>query len=157
MGVIGTLAILGTAIPLKIGYLTSEATQTKEAPSQQNKLSIGELKTSGEELESQQDIKLAISSLSAEYGLDYKQFYETIKCESGFKADPPGNLLSRGVAQFTLPTWLGYCSEKDERLDALKALRCASKMWQKGLQFKWDCWCMTFGKENLECIKRGFK
>ena len=101
-------------------------------------------------------LKVVLADFVRQYGLDYEQFYETIKCESGFNPDPIGNILSRGIAQFTLPTWLGYCSERDERLNALKSLECASKMWQQGLQYKWDCWCMRYGKENLNCIKRGF-
>jgi hypothetical protein len=88
------------------------------------------------------------------YGLNEERFIATIQCESGFQADPPGNLLCRGISQYTLDTWLGNCSSIDERLDPYKSIECMAKQWVRGEQYRWDCYCFLYYDEK--CIfKRG--
>lgn len=95
-------------------------------------------------------IKLAISDIVIKYGLDYEQFEYTIEHESTFNplAD---NGISVGLAQFTLPTWLGNCSSTDERLNWHKSLDCMGKLWSIGQQYRWDAYCFHYYDEK--CIK----
>jgi hypothetical protein len=98
-----------------------------------------------------EELKKVLQDFAIEYGLNFEKMEATISCESGFQIDPPGNLVSRGVAQFTLDTWLAYCSDTDERLNPQKSFECMGAMWKKGLAYKWDCYCFTYYDES--CVK----
>jgi hypothetical protein len=85
----------------------------------------------------------------------YEEMCSVIQGESGFNplAD---NGISVGIAQFTLPTWLENCSSIDERKNPYKSIDCMIKLWDREEKWRWDVWCMGFGKNNLKCIARGF-
>lgn len=101
---------------------------------------------------SAQDIKALLKDTSVKYGLDYDKLWNTIDGESTF--DPyrvgPGG-LSVGVAQYILSTWLGNCSDKDDRTNPVKALECMGRMWSQGREYEWDAYCERY--YDLKCIK----
>lgn len=74
-------------------------------------------------------------------------------CESGFQIDPKHNGISWGIAQFTKPTWqlYGY----GDIMNPQSQLTVLTKMWLEGKQNNWDCWCMSYGQEDLGCKLRG--
>ena len=91
-------------------------------------------------------IKRAIAVISEKYGLDYKQIYDTIECESGFKHDIYGDgLLAYGVAQFHKPTFEKYC--QGDYYDMYDQLDCLGLMWSRGLQSQWSCYNRLYGKK----------
>lgn len=94
--------------------------------------------------------------VAIQYGLDYDKFNYTIQNESGYNPDPPGNFLSRGVSQFTLPTWIQYCGKKDERLNPYKSIDCMGRMWKYGLQWRWDAYCFHYYDYNC-VLKRNLR
>lgn len=98
------------------------------------------------------EIKQAISYIAIKYGLDYEKFVYTVEHESSFDphAISPGG-SSVGPSQYTLPTWLQYCSDKDDRTDIAKSLNCMGYMWSIGLQYHWDAYCFHYYDEK--CIK----
>jgi len=155
LGCYASIALTAITIGLKIGDLRGLALQTTDITQIEEKLPISEINASGNDLKDQQDIKLAISSLSQQYGLNENEFLKVVECESNFNPNAD-NGVSRGISQFVLSTWKRYCGEKDERFDAYKSLECQAKMWQKGLKYHWDCWCLLYGKDNLKCKRRGF-
>jgi len=106
---------------------------------------------------SESGLKQYLYSVSVKYGLDYNQLEKTIQGESTFNptAIGPGG-FSVGICQFTLDTWLGNCSEADERTDPYKSMDCMGKLFSKGQQYRWDIWSQIYGKDNSVCIKRGF-
>ena len=150
-GLMALTAIHSIKNDFKIGDLRGFALQVLHIPTFIEKPIVSVPGASDAILTSQQEIKSAVSLLSARYGLDYEKFYKTIECESGFRPDPSGNLLSRGVAQFTLDTWLGNCSKTDERLNPYKSLVCMAELWENGQQYKWDCYCFKYYDEK--CVK----
>ena len=85
------------------------------------------------------------------YGLSWEKFDYTIQNESAYNPDPPGNILCRGISQYTLDTWLGNCSKTDERLDPYKSIECMGKMWAKGQEYRWDTYCDKWYDEK--CVK----
>lgn len=147
-------ALNGIKNDSKTGFLggftlqTNKMTQTTVS---EEKPVVDEPVTSSNAIMSKEEIKLVISSLCSKYGLNYEQFYNTIDGESSFLVDPPHNNDSRGIAQYTLDTWLGNCSKTDERLDAVKSLNCMAIMWSKGQQYRWDAYCLRYLDEK--CVK----
>lgn len=86
------------------------------------------------------------------YGLD-DSFYDTIQCESRFKAtawnkeDPNGG--SKGVAQFqqsTFDKWSVEAGIKDGDIwDSYQAIDTAAYMFSKGQQRQWSCYHIVTG------------
>ena len=101
--------------------------------------------------ENQQRLKEFAREIAIKYGLDSDKFDYTIQNESGYNPDPTGNILCRGISQYTLDTWLGNCSKTDERLDPYKAIECMGKMWNKGQEYRWDVYCFKYYDEK--CVK----
>lgn len=155
MGCYASIALIAITIGLKIGDLRGLAPQMVDNTRIEEKPFISEINAFGNDLKDQQDIKLAIGSLSQQYGLNENEFLKVVECESHFNPNAD-NGISKGISQFILSTWKRYCGEKDERFDAYKSLECQAKMWQKGLKYHWDCFCLLYGKDNLQCKKRGF-
>lgn len=85
------------------------------------------------------------------YGLDWEKFDYTIQNESSYNPDPTGNILCRGISQYTLDTWLGNCSKIDERLDPYKAIECMGKQWARGEEYRWDAYCFKYS--DIKCAE----
>lgn len=152
---IATTAIHGIKQDLKNGYLRGLALPTYKTTTIPVKHATDDSGASTVILTTDAEIKQAISFLKAKYGLS-DDFYQTIKCESGFNPNAVGvGKISKGVSQFTLSTWLRSCSDVDDRFDAYKNLNCAAKLFSQGKMYLWDCWCMEH-RDNLQCKKRGF-
>lgn len=98
----------------------------------------------------QSDLKVFAKEIAAKYGLDYEKFDYTIQNESGYYTEAD-NGLCVGVAQYTLDTWLGNCSNVDDRTDDRKAIECMAKMWVRGEQYRWDAYCFKY--PDKKCIE----
>jgi len=86
-----------------------------------------------------EELKLVVVWLANEYGLDEDRFYETIKCESGFKFNAIGdNGLAYGVAQFHKPTFDHYCL--GDYKSAKAQIMCMVGMWILGEEHQWTCY-----------------
>ena len=91
-------------------------------------------------------------TISAKYGIDHEKFQATIQNESSFNpyAVEPTRRLSIGISQYTLDTWLEFCSNVDDRTDPYKSLSCMGRMWSQGLEYRWDAYCTHY--YDLKCI-----
>lgn len=91
-------------------------------------------------------------TIVAKYGLNGEKFHNTIMGESTFNshAIEPTLGISVGISQFTLDTWLAFCSKIDERTNPYKALDCMGLMWSQGLEYHWDAYCARYYDEK--CI-----
>lgn len=103
---------------------------------------------------SQNEIKGYLQNISNIYGLDYQEIEKVIQCESSFNPNAD-NGVSLGLCQFIQSTWNANCDITKQRTDWKASIDCMAKMWNKGQQHQWDCWCMLFGKNNNNCKKRG--
>ena len=107
---------------------------------------------------SKEQIKEAINFVVNKNGWNERDIFElqeTVFGESGY--DPNAdNGISAGLSQFTLSTWIENCSNKDDRKDPKKSIKCMVRLWEKGEQHRWDVWCMRFGRDNYRCQMRGF-
>lgn len=90
---------------------------------------------------------------SDKYGLNDRlsELEYTITNESNWDVDVV-NKKSKGISQFLLSTWLGSCSNKDDREDAYKSIECMTMMWSKGLDYQWDAYCLHYWDED--CINK---
>lgn len=105
---------------------------------------------------SSNDINRLISEVAVKYGLNYDEFYGTIKGESGLNCNA-NNGLSVGCPQFILSTWLEFCSNVDDRTDARKSIDCMGKLWARGEQGRWDIFCKLYQpvQGDWRCRVRG--
>ena len=90
---------------------------------------------------------------SAKYGLNenkIKEIENTISGESGWDVSVD-NGKSKGVSQFILETWLESCSDKDDREDAYKSIKCMVNLFSQGQEQRWDVWCDLYGKGQKRC------
>lgn len=101
---------------------------------------------------SESELKWFLKQVSIKYVQDYEKMEYTIQGESSFnpRAVGPGG-VSIGIAQFTLPTWLGNCTKTDERTDPFKSLDCMGELWEKGEMYRWDVYCLHYYDEK--CVK----
>ena len=90
------------------------------------------------------ELKDYLAKEVAIYGGNYALLDDVIKCESGWRIDPPHNGISMGIAQFTESTWHDFCLEygEYEDINPYSQLRCMVKMVNKGLIGRWDCFRM---------------
>ena len=126
--------MIGTAIPSKISGNDGEALQKQKTP-------LDVLTDSP----TSENIKQVLVFLASEYGINQDAMTATIKCESGFSANPAGSNdhgLAFGVAQFHKPTFQRYCSGK--YYSATDQLVCFAEMLKKGLGDQWTCWRKYF-------------
>ena len=94
---------------------------------------------------SESELKGFLANVAVEYGLNYQEMADVIMCESGWRTDvfSAGN-VSYGVAQFTRPTFDGYCQGFGEYEDPFAQLECMGFMFSKKMQGRWDCWRMLY-------------
>ena len=132
MAAIGTLAI--------ISYETSTTYYYKsEAPQIINPLESLDLEPT------KSNIKMAVSFLSNQYGLNESQLFKVIECESGYNPDAIGDGgYAVGILQFHKSTFKQYC--KGSYYSTKDQLTCAAKMWKAGQQRHWTCYVKNFGK-----------
>lgn len=104
-----------------------------------------------EELKSYLEASFTSEGMSDEIDMAEK----TIACESNF-VWYASNSISKGVAQFTEPTYKQFCAGNYDDMNPQQQLNCFTKLWKMNMKYKWDCFCTLFGKDNLQCIKRGF-
>lgn len=99
------------------------------------------------------ELKAFLKELSVTYGLDHAKIYYTVDNESSFNpyAVEPTKRLSIGISQYTIGTWLEFCSTKDDRTDPYKSLECMAKMWSMGLEYRWDAYCLRY--YDIKCIE----
>lgn len=126
---IATLALIGIMIPQKTTGDVSKAKSIQTTP-----LDV----LSGQSTTGQ--IKEAVVYVSRQYGGNFNELFETIKCESSFKHD--GNFgdhgAAYGIAQFHKPTFERYC--QGDYFSIKDQLICMAQMFNKGMQANWTCW-----------------
>lgn len=90
------------------------------------------------------EIKLALTSISVKYGLDYQQLYVVNECESNFNNKAKGDFgKANGVAQFWYSTFAKNCAGLDYK-SARDQLECQGKMWLMRQQNEWTCFKKFF-------------
>jgi hypothetical protein len=90
-------------------------------------------------------LKQALNLVATKYGQDYQQMADVIQCESTWRTNVYSwTGSSYGIAQFTQPTFQDYCTGSYK--DPFAQLDCMGKMWQLGLQRRWDCYRNLFDK-----------
>jgi hypothetical protein len=131
VAVIGTLVVIGLAIPKTIKGDIEEATQ----------ISISPLDVLSD-TPTIEEVKWAVNYVAEKYGLDKAKFYNTIKCESSFRYNAKNkHSTASGVAQFIDSTWK-YC--KGDKSSARDQLICMAEFWQKGEQHQWECYQLLY-------------
>jgi soluble lytic murein transglycosylase-like protein len=86
--------------------------------------------------------KLALSSLSRKYGVNYNLLDSIITCESSWNDEAEGDCetdkcKAYGLLQFHKPTFDRFCEGNYK--DGFAQLECGVKMFSEGLSGHWSC------------------
>lgn len=106
---------------------------------------------------SREDLKGLLKTQFTSYGIADRipEAEYTVEHESSWIWNN-GNGKSMGLAAFTRGTWNENCHGKYDDMNPLWQLQCMAKLWARGEDWRWDVWCMKYGRNNAHCIARGF-
>ncbi len=141
MAMCGTLALMGTFIPLTTSGDISTAVQVQQSP-------LSSLPTNP----SPEQIKSAIVYLSSNMGVSANDILKTLICESGLRYNAKGDwngkvYVAYGPSQFHKATWDLFNKKRGTHLSYYNAIdQVDMTVWafKNGLQSNWSCYNQLF-------------